>query len=144
MNLRLWARGTVALVATAILIIGCGKPEDKGGQVKRTDKDGTPVAEKKETKHDEWWCKEHGIPEEECSMCNSKVAKACKARGDWCEKHPDRAKSQCFICDASLYEKYAAKYRAKYGKEPPPPEDNMPSTLEKKDAKKGPESKEEK
>ena len=35
----------------------------------------------------------------------------------------DRAKSQCFICDHSLKEKYAAKYRAKYGKEPPPIEE---------------------
>ena len=58
-------------------------------------------------------------------MCSAKVAKECKAKGDWCEKH-HRAKSQCFICDPSLKEKYAAKYRARYGKEPPLPRDNMP------------------
>ena len=51
----------------------------------------------------------------------SPVAKAAKAKGDWCEKH-DRAKSICFICDPSLKENYAAKYRAKLGKEPPEPE----------------------
>ena len=49
------------------------------------------------------------------------MAKAAKAKGDWCEKH-DRAKSICFICDPSLKENYAAKYRAKLGKEPPEPE----------------------
>lgn len=134
MNLHQWARGTVALVALAILIVGCGKTEDKGGSGKGP---GTPVANKKENKHDTWWCDEHGIPEEECSMCNSKVLKACKARGDVCEKHPDRAKSQCFICDPSLREKWATKYRAHYGnKEPPVPEDNMPKTDEKRDEKK--------
>lgn len=72
-----------------------------------------------------WWCDEHGVKEDECSMCNREVAKACKAKGDWCEKH-DRAKSQCFICDPSLREKFAGEYRAKYGKEPPEPKDNMP------------------
>jgi hypothetical protein len=73
----------------------------------------------REHKHDGWWCDEHGIPEEECSMCSKKVAAECKKNGDWCEQH-DRAKSQCFICDPSLKEKFAEKHRQKYGKEPPP------------------------
>ena len=68
--------------------------------------------------HGEWWCPEHGVPEEECSLCNSKVADECKKNGDWCKEH-DRAKSHCFICDPSLKEKFAAKHRAKYGTEPP-------------------------
>ena len=63
-------------------------------------------------------------------MCSAKVAKAFKAKGDWCEKH-DRAKSQCFICDPKLKEKFAAKYRAKYGKEPPPTEDEEKGTPKK-------------
>jgi hypothetical protein len=71
------------------------------------------------------------VPEAECSMCTDKARKAFKAKGDWCKEH-DRAKSQCFICDPSLQEKYAALYRAKYGKEPPPPEDNMPKKEDKK------------
>lgn len=137
MNVKQWTRGTVALLTMAIVIVGCGKSEDKGGQAKGPAKEGTPVAEKKENKHDGWWCDEHGIPEAECSMCSPKVAKACKAKGDWCDQH-DRAKSQCFICDPSLREKYAAKYRAKFGKEPPLPEDNMPEKdSKKKDDKKG-------
>lgn len=72
--------------------------------------------------HSGWWCAEHGIPEAECSMCSAKVARRCKAKGDWCHDH-DRAKSQCFICDPKLKEKYAAVYRAKEGKEPPPIEE---------------------
>jgi hypothetical protein len=72
--------------------------------------------------HTGWWCNEHGIPEAECSMCSSKVAAEFQKKGDWCQEH-DRAKSQCFICDPAAKEKYAAKYRAKYGKEPPVIED---------------------
>ena len=57
----------------------------------------------------------HQVQDKETIESGSKAA----AKGDWCAKH-DRAKSQCFICDPLRKEKYAAKYRAKYGKEPPP------------------------
>ncbi len=105
------------------LAVGCGK-EDAPPAAAQADaakpavqKDDGPDAE---DDHSGWWCKRHGIPEEECSLCQPKVFKKLKAKGDICEKHPDRAKSQCFICDPTLKEKYAARYRAKEGKEPPP------------------------
>lgn len=116
--------GVSGLVAVALLAAtGCGPGEpkatgqgqDKGGTVAKADPKG-------EGKHEGWWCDEHGIPESECSLCSAKVAKEFKAKGDWCDKH-DRAKSQCFICDPKLKEKYAAQYRAKFGKEPPPLEE---------------------
>ncbi len=114
-----WWAGCL-LVPVLVALIGCGQ----GAQT--TEQSKTPATDKGTAKkvddHSDWWCAEHGIPEDECSMCSSKIAKACKAKGDWCEKH-DRAKSQCFVCDPSLKEKFAAKYRAKYGKEPPPIED---------------------
>ena len=68
------------------------------------------------------WCVEHGVPESKCSLCDDKYAAACKKNGDWCEKH-DRPESQCFVCNPKLKEVAAKKYRAKYGKEPPPIED---------------------
>lgn len=68
--------------------------------------------------HSGWWCVEHAIPEEECSMCSAAAAKEFKEKGDWCVEH-NRAESQCFICDASRAEKYAKLYQAKYGKKPP-------------------------
>ena len=117
-------RGKIALSLFAVFFLittGCEQAGNQGGVMPK-DKGDQPTAEKKKDDHSEWWCAEHGIPEEECSMCNTKVAKELKAKGDWCEKH-DRAKSQCFICDPSLKEKYAEKYRAKYGKEPPPTQD---------------------
>ncbi len=117
------------LAGVFALSIGCGQ-SDPSGQAKGTGTTPTE-ANKKEHDHSGWWCGEHGIPEHECSMCSGKVAKECKAKGDWCDKH-DRAKSQCFICDPSLKEKFAAKYRAKYDKEPPPIDEEG----EKKDGKK--------
>ena len=108
-----------ALVA-GVVLVGC------------TDK-STPVAENKGEssksepkvagpKHAGWWCTEHGIPEEECLMCLSDEPEL-KKKGDWCEKH-EYAKSQCFGCNPKLRERYAAQYRAKYGKEPPEADKN--------------------
>lgn len=122
-------RQTLALVAVAALIVvaGCTKPEDKGA---KDTKPKQPVAQKPKPKpgHEDWWCKEHGIPEEECSMCiddEAVLRKMFKDKGDWCDKHK-RAKSQCFICDASLWDKYKAQYKAKTGKEAPFPDENPP------------------
>jgi hypothetical protein len=119
--------GGAALPLTAVLVLfaaGCTQ-----GDGKRAAKEGADAqaAAKKAgedaSKHDGWWCDEHGIPEAECSMCSKKVADAFKAKGDWCDLH-NRAKSQCFKCDPGLREVFAARYRAKYGKEPPPLEDD--------------------
>ncbi|HMP04428.1 MAG TPA: hypothetical protein PKC45_18205 [Gemmatales bacterium] len=133
MNLKPFSSVALTLlVGLGLLAGGCAEQKQAD---KPAAKKGTEVAEKKGHDHSGWWCNEHGIPEDECSMCSDKVAKDCKAKGDWCEKH-DRAKSQCFICDPSLKEKFAAKYRAKYGKEPPPIEDEGKKE-EKKDDKKG-------
>jgi hypothetical protein len=53
-------------------------------------------------------------------MCSAKAADACKSKGDWCDEH-NRAESQCFKCDPSRAEKFAALYEAKFGEEPPKP-----------------------
>ncbi len=110
-----------ALLAGLIVVVGCDKPLSQTMDGEKKEKAVAKVdqkADSKEEDHDGWWCNEHGVPEDECSLCSSKVAKAAKARGDWCDKH-NRAKSICFICDPSLKDKYAAKYVAKFGKEPP-------------------------
>jgi hypothetical protein len=78
-----------------------------------------------------WWCKEHGIPEEICARCDARVAAEFKKKGDWCQQH-DRPESQCFICHPERKEKFAAQYRAKYGKEPPPMEDEKESKKKEK------------
>ncbi len=117
--------------AVALVVLGCGKGEGTkpAGSDGARGRDGDAAAarkdqgaEKKVHDHSEWWCAEHGIPEHLCSLCSEKVAAECKKKGDWCDKH-DRARSQCFLCEPKLKEKFAAMYRAKYGKEPPPVEE---------------------
>jgi hypothetical protein len=71
--------------------------------------------------HSEWWCTEHGVPEEECGLCNAKLAAKFQKKGDWCKEH-DRPDSQCFLCHPEQETRYATKYEAKYGKKPPKPE----------------------
>jgi len=138
MRFRQWQFGLVAaLVAVVGLVVGgCSKDDTKGGEAKgkgtqaRSDADGTQVAEKKKDDHSGWWCDEHGVPEDVCGQCNAKLAAEFKKKGDWCKEH-DRPDSQCFICHPELKEKFAAKYRAKYGKEPPPTEDETPKKDDK-------------
>ena len=104
--------------------VGCeDKPstsDNKGGSKTTTAADAKTPA----SKHAGWWCTEHGIPEHECLMCLHSE-EDLKKKGDWCDKH-EYAKSQCFGCDPKLKERYAAQYKAKYGKEPPEPTDNPP------------------
>jgi cobalt-zinc-cadmium efflux system membrane fusion protein len=122
------SRSIVAAHAVALLLVigGCGQQDDKQStadhKARAEEPQGTKPAEKKGHDHSEWWCAEHGIPEHLCSMCNEKVAAECKKKGDWCKEH-DRAQSQCFKCNPKLKEQFAAMYRARYGKEPPPIEE---------------------
>jgi len=146
-----WKRFGGGLAAMAFVVVaGCGgdtsstkKTSAATGKVADGGKGSTAPevvksqsvpskADKVVDDHSGWWCPEHGIPEEECSMCSDKVAKEAKAKGDWCEKH-ERAMSQCFICKPERREFYAAKHRAKFGKAPPPIEEFDA----KKDEKKG-------
>lgn len=109
----------VSLLAAFVLVsAGCGQT-NKGGPAKGNTSQITDAG----GDHSGWWCPEHGVPEEECSMCSKKAAAEFKKKGDWCKEH-DRAESQCFICDPSRSEKFAARYEAKFGKKPPTPEDN--------------------
>lgn len=120
---------TSLLVLTTIFAIGCSQtntdqPKAETAKSDDHDRDEHASSEKGEAGHDHsgWWCNEHGIPEEVCSMCSAKVAADFQKNGDWCAEH-DRAKSQCFKCDPALKEKFADQHRAKYGKEPPATED---------------------
>lgn len=99
--------------------LGCGQTKTKTVTPKGANKETTSAVHNYKGRD---WCAEHGIPESKCSMCDAKVAAEFKKAGDWCDKH-DRAKSQCFVCDPSLKDKFAAEYKAKYGEDPPPIED---------------------
>lgn len=103
------------VVATALLASGCGQ------QASAPVGDSTSATSQDDPSHGGWWCVEHSLPEEECSMCSAKAAEAFKAKGDWCDEH-NCAESQCFQCDPSRAEKFAKLYEAKFGHAPPKPE----------------------
>ncbi|HKB01292.1 MAG TPA: hypothetical protein VKD90_03690 [Gemmataceae bacterium] len=105
-------------LVAGVALVGCqDKPTTSTGAI------ATTTVTNQARKHDNWWCREHGIPEEECLMCKPNAEAELKKKGDWCEKH-EYAKSQCFACNPALRERYAAQYRAKYGKEPPEADEN--------------------
>ena len=70
--------------------------------------------------HSGWWCNEHGVPEEECALCDTSLVADFKAKGDWCDEH-NRPDSQCFVCHPDNFNKFAARYEAKFGEQPPQP-----------------------
>jgi hypothetical protein len=114
---------TLAAIACAVAGSGCNR-NDNGAQAKAKIGSGNA---KGESADDGWWCQEHGVPEEMCSICMSAASakKKFKDNGDWCKEH-DRAESQCFKCDPKRYKKFEDMYVAKYGKKPePPPEEEF-------------------
>lgn len=118
-------RGGSALAlfaALAALAGGCGpaggEAKDAGKEkpaVKVGDKQ-SPAKPEDGGDHSGWWCDEHALPEAVCDLCSKKYREAEKAKGNWCEHN--RVKSSCFKCNPGLKEKYAAEYKAKFGKEP--------------------------
>jgi len=120
---------TTSLIIVAaiggLFIAGCSKVQQDAPQTTPVaDDHGHDKAEDDhaEHEHNEWWCNEHGVPEEECTRCDSSLVATFKKKEDWCDKH-DRPASQCFICTPANAEIFAARYEAKYGKQPPKPEE---------------------
>ncbi|HKB04397.1 MAG TPA: hypothetical protein VKD90_19390 [Gemmataceae bacterium] len=112
-----------AALLAGVVLVGCTDKETPKAENK-TDPTKNVAGKTPGPKHDGWWCKEHGIPEEECLMCLHSAADL-KKKGDWCEH--DFAKSQCFVCNPGLKARYAARYKDKYGKAPPEPDENPPA-----------------
>ena len=133
MTLKTWRFALLlALSPLAMFALGgCNKEMPKAEGTKGKLTRVAAKADKKGHDHSGWWCDEHGVPEEVCGQCNAKVAAEFKKKGDWCKEH-DRPDSQCFICHPELKEKFAAQYRAKYGKEPPPIEEEKASNKDEK------------
>jgi len=112
-------RNLFAVTAIALIffsVAACSKSGDKTSAIAETEGGATGHS------HEGWWCDEHGVPEEVCALCHAKLVGDFKAKGDWCEKH-NRPDSQCFICHPEKEAEFAALYEAKYGKQPPKPEE---------------------
>jgi hypothetical protein len=110
-------RSSLLVVAAPLLVFACGCGQSNQSSKPGAAAEPTKVAAEAHT-HDGWWCDEHGVPEEACGLCDSKLAAEFQKKGDWCKEH-DRPGTQCFVCHPELAEKFAAQYVAKYGKQPP-------------------------
>ena len=98
-----------------IALSGCGDSQTADTSVGKP-----PLVTPVDLSHGGWWCVEHGVPEEECALCDKSLVAKFKQDGDWCKEH-DRPESQCFICGPKRFEKFAARYEAKTGQQPPQP-----------------------
>lgn len=110
--------GVVTVLIAGLGFVGCNKSSEA------PVRNAAPAAQGfSETEgHDGWWCSEHGVPEEVCAQCSTKLAADFKANGDWCGEH-DRPESHCFVCHPEKEAEFAAQYEAKYGKTPPKAQD---------------------
>jgi hypothetical protein len=124
---KMWLRGAFLCSLVPAVLVFLGGCSQNAPQEQAKGNATTAKADDSET----WWCKGHGMPEEVCAQCNGKVAAEFKKQGDWCNEH-DRPDSQCFICHPELKQKFAAQYRARYGKEPPPMDEEKESKKEEK------------
>jgi hypothetical protein len=106
---------TLGFVAAMLSAAGCNNSAEHAEQ--KADAGATAEAGHE---HGEWWCSEHGVPEEICVQCDVTLAPDHKSKGDWCAEH-DRPDSQCFICHPEKQAEFAAQYEAKYGEQPPKP-----------------------
>ena len=107
------------ILCSSLLLFSTGCDRAGGEEGKSKSPDGV-AAEKNglHGMHDGWWCGEHGIPEDDCAMCNRKLAAKHREDGDWCEEHT-RPDSLCFKCHPENAEKFAAEYEDRYGEKPP-------------------------
>jgi hypothetical protein len=105
----------IAIVAVSgIALIGCGRSAQDSASLAETSATVATVDD------GGWWCAEHGVPEEECALCDPSLVAKFKEAGDWCEEHK-RPESQCYLCNPARFEKFAARYEAKFGTRPPKP-----------------------
>lgn len=114
MTPKVWVRAALCAVFAVMVfaVVGCGESSGTG----------KPLMAKREKAHEhgEWWCDEHGVPEDVCAQCHAKLVAGFKEKKDWCDKH-NRPDSQCFICHPEKKAEWAKMYEDKYGKKPPEP-----------------------
>jgi len=103
----------VMSAASVLFLSGCGQSDSAPSASSTAESESAPGHN-----YAGWWCTEHGVPEEECALCDASLVAAFKEDDDWCQEH-SRPDSQCFVCHPELAEKFAARFTAKFGEEPP-------------------------
>jgi hypothetical protein len=103
-----------AITLLSLSLAACNKPAESTATTAASD---SQAAEAGHT-HGEWWCSEHGVPEEVSALCDTTLVADFKDKGDWCDEH-NRPDSKCFVCHPEKQAEFAALYEAKYGHAPP-------------------------
>lgn len=111
---------SLTVAAMAVFVVGCSDEAETTQVANSETHDDHDHDEGEGGAHDGWWCVEHGVPEGECTRCDSTLIAAFKDKGDWCKEH-DLPESQCFKCNPKRAEPFIARYEAKYGEKPPEP-----------------------
>jgi len=111
----------VVSFCAAVTVAGCGHQPDTSDKASSAPAATHGHSSAKAAVHSGWWCEVHGVPEAECGLCDAKLAAELQKKGDWCQEH-QRPDSQCFVCHPELQAKFAARYEAKFGQQPPAPQ----------------------
>lgn len=106
------------LLAALLVTTGCDKKAPEQPNKTATPAKQAPVQPLVPVAQAADWCKEHGVPESVCALCDDSLVAGFKAKGDWCSKH-NRPDSQCFTCHPELKKKFATAFKEKFGKAPP-------------------------
>lgn len=120
MRIMQWNRVSSLALASVLPCVVFAVSGCNSGSEPATTEQASDVHDNDGHDHGGWWCSEHGVPEGECALCDISLVAAFKAKGDWCDEHncPD---SQCFVCNPENFEKFATRYEAKFGEQPPKP-----------------------
>lgn len=121
MPLQTWNRSLAIIAITAVsgfTLSGCGQSAKDSATV--TETSTKTSAAKAAIDDGGWWCEEHGVPEEECALCDPSLVAKFKEAGDWCDEHK-RPESHCYLCSPARLDKFSARYEAKFGAKPPKP-----------------------
>lgn len=120
MSMQIWTRSySLFLVVVGLILVGCGKSSSDSTSANTSPAQNVAAST---DDHSGWWCKEHGVPEGECAQCDPTLVAKFKEAGDWCEEH-NRPESHCLLCSPARFDKFAARYEAKFGTKPPTPDD---------------------
>src|SRR5262245_16098798 len=99
-SMRLVGQG---VIWSALVVAGCGRerpaPGTEAGVAQTAPQVHAPAGVVPGSYED--WCGEHGVPETQCTRCDSTLVAAFQATGDWCAEHA-LPESQCLLCNPNL------------------------------------------
>lgn len=86
------------VAALAILGSGCGETGRSEAPASVASASAAPVVPLVKVNKPVDWCREHGVPESQCTRCNKDLIPEFQKKGDWCAKH-GLPETQCIQCD---------------------------------------------